>query len=117
MRVIKKKQTPGAIAQLLAGTDLAPAWVNIENLSTGTPVISIVFPKNNFSGVDYPEVKRALRGDHVIVIFSPPDERETITFWLSEADVEFHEGGPNKRPAPPILKQNLGREKTPRNSA
>lgn len=77
----------------------------------------MVFPKNNLCGVDYLEIKRALHEHYVIVVLSPPDGRESITFWLSEADVEFHKGGPNKRPAPPILKQNLGREKTPRNSA
>lgn len=117
MKVIKKKQTLGAIAQLVAGTDMAPAWVGIENLSTGTPVINVVFPENNLSGVDYSEAKRALHEHYVIVVFSPPDGRESITFWLSEADVEFHSAGPNERPAPPILKENLGRVKTSRNTA
>jgi hypothetical protein len=46
---------------VLDEADPAPAWVGIDNFSTGTPVKAVIVPKRNRYGVDLPEIKRALR--------------------------------------------------------
>jgi len=102
MRVAKKSTTQ-AIAEMLAPMDLAAARVGIDNHSTGTPVVDVVFPPNNRYKVDFAEIKRGLREDYVILHFCDPDNGDMITFNLSENDVEFHSAGPDKRPAAPML--------------
>jgi|SRR5271154_838058 len=112
----ENKNTLQSVVELLAPMDWAEARVGIDNFSTGTPVVDVVFPKNNRYKVDFAEIKRALREHYIILHFCAPDG-ETITFWLSKNDVEFHQTGPNKRRATPILTQNLGRPKASRDSA
>lgn len=98
----KKGSTSRAITQLSTGNvDMAPAWVGM--LNTGTPVINVVFPKNNLSGVDYSEVKRALRTHYVKLIFWSPNG-ESINFSLDEGDVQFHSLRPENRFAGPLHK-------------
>jgi hypothetical protein len=84
-----------AFEQLLEAAGMAPAWVGREDWSSGTPVITLILPKNQ-DGVDFAEFKRGLREHHVIIRCSSPDGRETIDFYLNQTDVMFHSVRPNK---------------------
>jgi hypothetical protein len=54
----------------------------------------VSFPKKTPYGVDFAEIKRALREHYVILRFSAPDHGESVTFWLDKGDVQFHSPRP-----------------------
>jgi hypothetical protein len=93
-----------AFEEALGGTCLAPAWVGIESISAGNPVVTMIFPKRNEYGIDFAQIKRALRDDSVILDFSSADERESFTFLLNKSDVASHSVRPKRRPVAPIIK-------------
>ena len=53
---------------------LAPAFVGIDNFSTGTPVINVVIPKKNMYGENFAAIKRAIR-EHALILRLFPQTR------------------------------------------
>jgi phosphopantetheinyl transferase len=78
--------------------------VGVESISAGNPVVTVIFPKKNECGIDFAQIKRALRDDSVILHFSSADERESFKFVLKKSDVASHSVRPKKRPVAPIIK-------------
>ncbi len=83
---------------------LAPAFVGINNFSTGTPVINVVIPKKNMYGANFAAIKGAIR-EHVLILrLFPLDEGESFTFWLDKSKLESHWVRPKKRSVAPKAK-------------
>jgi hypothetical protein len=68
--------------------DLVPAWVGIDNFSTGTPTVDVVVPSTN-RFVTLAEIKRAAREHYFILNFFSQDMRQWLQFMVSETHVEF----------------------------
>ena len=68
--------------------DPVPAWVGIDNFSTGTPTLDVVIPSTN-RFVTLAEIKRAAREHYFILNLLSPDMRQWLQFMVSETDIEF----------------------------
>jgi hypothetical protein len=92
-----KKNYVDVFGSLLADSGLLLAAVAFDNMSTGEPVVNLIFP-NNPNGVDLPLIKDALRERCVILRFSSPDGREFVEIRVNhENDVLFHLERPKKK--------------------
>jgi hypothetical protein len=72
----------------MMSADSVPAWVGIDNLSTGTPTVDVIVPSSN-GLVTLAEFKRAARDHYFILNLFSPDMRQWLQFLLSETQVEF----------------------------
>ena len=74
--------------------DSVPAWVGVDNFSTGTPIVDVIVPKwTRF--VTFEEMKRAVREHYLIFNVTSPDLRESLQFLLNEKEVDVFHRGPH----------------------
>jgi hypothetical protein len=76
------------VVTAMMAADSVPAWVGIDNFSTGTPTVDVVVPSTN-RFVTLAEIKRAAREHYIILNLLSPDMREWLQFMVSETHVEF----------------------------
>jgi hypothetical protein len=83
-------------------SDSVPAWVGIDNYSTGIPTFDLVVPSTN-RFVTFADIKMAMRERCVIFNVMSSDGCELIQFMLDEKDVDFH----RRYPKAPVVGRKL----------